>query len=57
MAVTVQTTLHTAYPGCRYAHRLLDQEDYREELEMKISISLLEQAPVGRAHLSGPRTV
>jgi hypothetical protein len=24
---------------------------------MKISISLIEQAPVGRAHLSGPRTV
>jgi hypothetical protein len=42
------------YPGYRYAHQLLDREDYGEELEMKISISLIEQAPVGRAHLSGP---
>jgi hypothetical protein len=45
------------YPGCRYAHQLLDREDYGEELEMKISISLIEQAPVSRVHLSGPRTV
>jgi hypothetical protein len=41
----------------RYVHQLLDREDYREELEMKISISLIEQASVGWAHLSGPRTV
>jgi hypothetical protein len=45
------------YPGYRYAHQLLDREDYGEELEMKISISLIEQAPVGRVHLSGTRTV
>jgi hypothetical protein len=45
------------YPGCRYAHQILDREDYGEELEMKISISLVEQALVSRAHLSGSRTV
>jgi hypothetical protein len=31
------------YPGCRYAHQLLDWEDYGEELEMEDSISLEEQ--------------
>jgi hypothetical protein len=32
-------------------------EDYREVLEMKITIASLEQSSVGRTHLSGLRTV
>jgi hypothetical protein len=30
------------YPGYGYAHQLPDREDYGEELEMKISTSLIE---------------
>jgi hypothetical protein len=45
------------YPGKGYAHQLPDREDYGEELEMRISTSLIEQDPVGRAHLSEPCTV
>jgi hypothetical protein len=33
------------------------EEDYGEELEEMTSISLVEQAPVGRTHMSGPRSV
>jgi hypothetical protein len=35
----------------------LIREDYGEELETKISTSFIEQAPVGWAHLSEPRTL
>jgi hypothetical protein len=33
------------------------KEDYGEELEEMTSISLVEQAPVGRTHMSGPRSM
>jgi hypothetical protein len=33
------------------------KEDYGEELEEMTSISLVEQTPVGRTHMSGPRSV
>jgi hypothetical protein len=45
------------YPDCGYARQLPDREDYGEELEEMTSISLVEQAPVGRTHMSGSRSV
>jgi hypothetical protein len=42
------------YPGCRYAHQLLDREDYGEELEEMTSISLVEQLLLAGPTCRGP---
>jgi hypothetical protein len=42
------------YPGCRYAHQFLDQEDYGEELEEMTSISLVEQLLLAGPTCRGP---